>query len=144
MDSQASELTLGLLPEPRTRWEKFVFSYGVQSLVMTFFVVAAIVYPEVLVLPVHDYHFISLVNTPPPVPQKPAPVKNFPVPKTAQLVTPRPEALRVPAELTAPKKPAVPDVQAPKVNLAANKPLPLPDTGPVIPKQLVKLSLIHI
>lgn len=141
MDSQVSQLTLGLLPEPRTRWEKFVLSYGVQSVVMAFFVLSALLYPEVLVLPVHDYHFISLVNTPPPVPQKPAPVKNFPVPKMAQLVTPRPEALRVPAELTAQKKPDMPEVQAPKVNLAANKQVILPDSGPVIPKQLVKTNI---
>jgi TonB family protein len=120
---------------------RFVFSYGVQSLVIAFFVLTALLYPEVLVLPVHDYHFISLVNTPPPVPQKPAPVKNFPEPKTVQLVTPRPEALRVPADLTAHKKPDVPEVQAPKVNLAATKQVILPDSGPVIPKQLVKTNV---
>lgn len=141
MDSQASQLTLGLLPERRTPWGKFVLSYGVQSLVIAFFVIAGLLYPEVLEVPVHDYHFISLVNTPPPVPQEPAPVKHFPEPKTAELVTPRPEALRVPADLTAPKKPAVPEVQAPKVNLAANKPMSLPDRGPVIPKQLVKTNV---
>ena len=142
MDSQVSELTLGLLPERRTPWGKFVFSYGVQSLVMAFFVLSALLYPEVLDLPVHDYHFISLVNTPPPVPQKPAPVKNLPEPKTAQVITPpRPEALRVPAELIAPKKPNVPDVQAPQVKVAANKPIALPDSGPVIPKQLVKTNV---
>ena len=140
MDSQASQMTLGLLPERRTPWGKFIFSYGVQSLVMAFFVLTALLYPEVLVLPVHDYHFISLVNTPPPVPQTPAPVKNFPEPKTAQLVTPRPEALRVPADLTAQKKPDVPEVQAPKVNLAATKVI-LPDSGPAIPKQLVKTNV---
>jgi len=141
MDSQDSQLTLGLLPERRTPWEKFVFGYGVQSLVVSFFLLTALLYPEVLVLPVHDYHFISLVNTPPPVPQKPAPVKTFPVPKVAQLVIPRPEALRVPADLTPRKKPDVPDVQAPKVNLAASKQVILPDAGPVIPKQLVKTNV---
>ena len=100
MDSQASQLTLGLLPEPRTRWGRFVLSYGMQSLVMAFFVITAIAYPEVLVLPVHDYHFVSLVSTPPPVPQAPAPVKHFPVPpKITEPVTPRPEAMRVPSEL---------------------------------------------
>src|SRR5271166_4568602 len=99
MDSQDSQLTLGLLPEPGTRWGRFVLSYGMQSLVMTFFVITAIVYPEVLVLPLHDYHFVSLVNTPPPVPQAPAPVKHFrvPIPKIAEPVMPRPEAMRVPA-----------------------------------------------
>jgi len=141
MDSQALQLTLGLLPERRTPWEKFVFSYGVQSLVMAFFVLTALLYPEVMVLPVHDYHFISLVNTPPPVPQTPQPVKHFPTPIIVQLVTPRPKALRVPAELIAPKKPKVPEVQAPKVNLAASKQVILPDSGPVIPKQLVKTNV---
>jgi len=136
-------LTLGLLPERATPWGRFVFSYGVQSLVVLFFVLTALLYPEVLVLPVHDYHFISLVDTPPPVPQKPAPVKNFPTPKIAQVVIPRPEALRVPQELVTPKKPDVPEVQAPKVNLAATK-VVLPDAGPVIPKQLVKTNVFSM
>ncbi|MFY9559661.1 MAG: hypothetical protein WAQ52_05445, partial [Terriglobales bacterium] len=140
MDSQASQLTLGLLPEPRARWEKFVFSYGVQSLLLTFVVVAAVAHPEILEMPVHDYHFISLVNTPPPVPQKPAPVRTFPTPKIAEVVTPRPEALRVPKELVAPKKVETPEVQAPKVALAA-KLDPIPDSKPAIPKQLVRTNI---
>jgi len=143
MNSQASqELTLGLLPETRTRWGRFVFSYGIQSLVLAVFVITAIAYPQVLVLPVHDYHFIGLVNTPPPVPQKPAPLRNFPtpMPKVAELVTPRPQALRVPAELTQPKKPVTPEVEAPKVTLAATKEM-LPDVKPVIPRQLVKTNV---
>ncbi len=140
MDSQASQLTLGLLPEPRARWEKFVFSFGVQSLVLTFVVVATLVHPEVLEIPLRDYHFISLVNTPPPVPQKPAPVRNFPTPKVAEVVTPRPEALRVPKELIAPKKAEVPEVQAPKVELAAKLDR-LPDSKPAMPKQLVRTNV---
>lgn len=141
MDSQASQLTLGLLPEPRTRWGRFVFSYGVQSLVMAFFVIIAIAYPDVLVLPVHDYHFVSLVSTPPPVPQAPAPVKNFPVPvpKITEPVTPRPEAMRVPSELVQKKLP-VPEEQAPKVTLAAKKE-PLPDMKPLIPRPPVKTNV---
>ncbi len=141
MNSQALPLTLGLLPEPRTRWGRFVLSYGVQSLVMTFFVLTAVLYPEVLVLPVHDYHFVSLVSTPPPVPQAPAPVRNFPVPppKIAEPVTPRPEAMRVPAELVQKKAP-VPEEQAPKVTLAANKEV-LPDVKPTIPRPPVKTNV---
>jgi TonB family protein len=141
MYSRASHLTLGLLPESRAPWGKFVFSYGVQSLVIAFLLSVGLLYPDVLELPMHDYHFISLVNTPPPVPQQPAPVKHFPEPKTAEIVTPRPEALRVPAELMAPKKRDAPDVQAPKVNLAANKQIALPDARPVIPKQAVKMNV---
>lgn len=142
MDSQESQLTLGLLPEARTRWGRFVFSYGMQSLVLTFFLIAALIHPEILVLPVHDYHFIGLVNTPPPVPQKPAPLRSFhvPQPKVAEPVTPRPEALRVPAELVPPKKAPVPDVEAPKITLAASKEM-LPDVKAVMPRQLVRTNV---
>ena len=142
MYSQVSELTLGLLPEPSTRWGRFILSYGMQSAVLTVFVVAAIAHPEVLVLPVHDYHFVRLVDTPPPIPQKPAPVRDFPTPapKIAQVVTPRPQAMRVPPELVAHKTPLVADVQPPKIALT-HTPEVLPDVKPVIPKQLVKTNV---
>src|SRR6202051_1783170 len=139
MDSQASQLTLGLLPEPSTRWGRFVLSYGVQSLVVTFIVIAAIANPDVLDVPIHDYHFVTLVTPPPPVPQAPAPVKHFPAPKIVEPVTPRPEAMRVPTELVRPKK-VVPDEQAPKVTLAAKKEL-LPDLKPLIPRPPVKTNV---
>ena len=142
MDSQASQqLTLGLLPEPRTRWGRFVLSFGMQSLVMALFVIMAVAYPEVLVMPLHDYHFVSLVSTPPPVPQAPAPVKNFPAPapKIVEPVTPRPEALRVPLDVPR-KKPPVPEDQAPKVTLSATKE-PLPDMKAQIPRAPVKTNV---
>src|SRR5208337_163268 len=141
MDSQASQLTLGLLPEPRTRWGRFVLSYGMQSVVLAFFVIVGILHPDILEPREHDYHFVSLVSTPPPVPQAPAPVKHFPapVPKITEPVTPRPEAMRVPAELVRPKKP-VPEDQAPKVTLAASKEL-LPEVKPAIPRQPVKTNV---
>lgn len=141
MDSQAQKLTLGLLPEPNTRWERFVFSYGVQSLVVAVFVITAIAHPEVLVLPVHDYHFVSLVNTPPPIPQAPAPVKHFPLPppKFTEPVIPRPEAMRVPHELVQ-KKPVVHEEKAPEVTLAAKKEV-LPDVTPMIPRPPVKTNV---
>jgi TonB family protein len=140
MDAPSSQLTLGLLPEPRARWQKFVFSYGVQSLVLTFVLVSAVMHPEMLEIPLRDYHFVNLVNNPPPVPQKPAPVRNFPPPKVAEVVPPRPEALRVPKELTPPKKVQVPEVQPPKVELAAKLDR-IPDSKPVMPKQLVRTNV---
>lgn len=138
----ASSLTLGLLPEPRTRWGRFVLGYGMQSAVMTLFVVAAIAQPAILVLPVHDYHFIGLVSVPAPVPQTPAPIKNFAAPKVTEKiepVTPRPQALRVPAELVVPKK-EMPDIQPPKVAMAPVKQA-LPEIKTVIPRQLVKTNV---
>ena len=139
MDSQASQLTLGLLPEPSTRWGRFVLSYGVQSLVVAFVVIVAIANPDVLDVPIHDYHFVTLVSTPPPVPKTPAPVKHFPVPKIAEPVTPRPEAMRVPSEVVRKKPPVIED-QAPKVTLAAKKEL-LPDAKPLIPRPPVKTNV---
>jgi TonB family protein len=141
MDSQVSHLTLGLLPEPRTHWERFALSYGVQALLVAFFVILAVLNPDALDLPIHDYHFISLVSTPPPVPQTPAPVKHFPVPdpKITEPVTPRPDAMRVPQELVQKKLP-VPEEQAPKVSLAASKEV-LPDVKPTIPRPPVKTNV---
>ena len=69
MQSQAPLLTLGLLPDSRTPWEKFVVGYGVQSVVLAFFVTAALLHPEVLIMPVRDYHFVHLVETPAPIPR---------------------------------------------------------------------------
>ena len=135
-------LTLGLLPEARTRWGRFVVSYGVQSLVVVAFVILAIVQPAILVLPVHDYHFIGLVSTPVPVPDKPAPIKNLSLPRLAEKpvdVTPRPQALRVPAEVVV-RKVEVAEVQPPKIAMTA-PPQSLPDVKPVVPRQLVKTNV---
>jgi TonB family protein len=141
MNFQASAMTLGLLPEPGTRLGRFVVGYGMQTLVLAFFVVTAVLHPEVLVPPDHDYHFISLVSTPPPVPQTPAPVKHFqePKPALAEPVTPRPEAMRVPSEVIRKKTP-LPEEQAPKVALDAKKEI-LPDVRATIPRPPVKTNV---
>jgi TonB family protein len=142
VNSQVSPLTLGILPEPRARWQKFLFSYSVQAAILTVCLVSALLHPEILEIPDRDYHFVNLVNNPTPAPVKPAPVRSFPTPapKVAEVITPRPEALRVPKELQIPKKQPVADVQAPKVELAA-KLEPIPDTKPAIPKQLVRTNI---
>ena len=142
----ASPLSLGLLPEPRTRWGRFVLGYGMQSIVIAVFVIAAIAQPAILVLPVHDYHIIGLVSVPVPVPQAPAPIRNLAAPKPIEKiaakiepVTPRPQALRVPAEFVVPKK-EIADVQPPKVAMAPAKES-LPEVKTVIPRQLVKTNV---
>lgn len=143
MNSQASPLTLGLLPQSRIRWGRFVFSYGVQSVLSALFIITAIMHPDVLEPRQRDYHFVSLVSTPPPVPQAPAPVKHFPVavpiPKITEPVAVRPEAIRVPTELVRKKQP-VPEEQAPTVTLAASKEL-LPDVKVHIPRAPVNTNV---
>ena len=46
MNPQISAMTLGVLPEPATRWDRFFVGYGMQTLVMAFFVITAIMHPE--------------------------------------------------------------------------------------------------
>jgi TonB family protein len=139
MNSQASQMTLGLLPERRTPWETFVLGYGAQSLVLAFFVLAAVVYPDVLESPVHDYSVISLMATPTPPAEPPAPVQHLRVPKTVEMPTPRPEALRVPAEVVRVKK-SLPDEPAPKITMAATK-VALPDVKPMMARMPVKTNV---
>jgi TonB family protein len=139
MDSQASQMTLGLLPERRNPWKTFVLGYGMQFLVLAYLVLAAIVYPDIIESPVHDYSVISLVATPPQIAKTPAPVKHFPVPRTAEPVTPRPEALRVPSEVVRLKK-SVPDEIAPNITVAASKVL-LPAMKAAVPRLPVKTNV---
>jgi len=87
--------------------------------------------------PVHDYHFVRLVETPPPEIHEPAPAVS-PPPVVAHIETPPAEVLRVPAPEVKPKTPSEEALVAPQVEIAASKPVPLPPAAPVIPKQLVK------
>jgi TonB family protein len=132
-----------LLPEKRPPWKEFVFSMGTQGLTLVALVWVGVLFPQVIDLPNHDYHFIALVSTPPPVNHTPAPVRVFkstPPPQVAA-VEPPPEALRVPEEIRH-AKPQPEDLPAaPKVSLAATKPVALPPAKVVIPRQLVKTDV---
>ena len=126
-----------LLPERRPPWKEFVVTMGVQSLALFAFIWLGVLNLSVLPAPVHDYHFIRLVETPPPVNLEPAPVRVIPAPREARLETPPAEILRVPPPEARPKPPEEAPV-APKIEIAATKPVALPPTVPVIPRELVK------
>jgi hypothetical protein len=105
-------------------------------------VVIAILYPEVLVLPVHDYHFVSLVSTRRRFRRlrRRSNIFQFPFPRLQnEPVTPRPEAMRVPAELVQ-KKTARSRGAGAQVTLAAKKEI-LPDVKPEIPRPPVKTNV---
>lgn len=128
-----------LLPSQRPPWKEFVLTMGLQGLGLFILVWAAVLNLAVLEPPVHDYHFIQLVETPPPVNHEPAPVKEIPPPRVvAHVETPPAEVLRVPAPEVQPKTPPEEAPVAPKVEIAASKPVSLPPAAPVIPRQLVK------
>jgi TonB family protein len=109
---------------------------GGQSAAVFVLTWVGVIRPAVMSMPEHDYHFVQLVNTPPPVNHQPAPLKVF---KTRELVEPRPDALRLPSEVRRPTEPDVPT--APKVNVAADKPMDIAPGTPVIPRQLVKTNV---
>ena len=132
-----------LLPEKRPPWKEFVFSMGTQGAALLAVVWVGVLFPQVIDLPNHDYHFIALVSTPPPVNHQPAPVRVFktPPPPEVAKVEPNPDALRVPEEIRHPKPQPEDLPTAPKVSLAATKPVALSPTKAVIPRQLVKTDV---
>jgi TonB family protein len=130
-----------LLPYRPPPWKNFGLVMGLQGIGLFLLAWAGVLNLGVLDPPVHDYHFIRLVETPPPVNLEPAPVREIPAPQVARVETPAPEVLRVPPPEERPK-PRPEDVPAaPKVEIAASKPVPLPPRAPVIPRQLVKTNI---
>lgn len=133
--------TFGLLPETRPPWKEFLFSMGTQSIALSLLLIMGLLHPQVLLPEPRDYHFVQLVNTPPPVKHEPAPMRVLAKPEVAVLPTPSPDALRLPPPLPKPKKLDEPVAVAPKVEIAAKLPDLPPATKPVIPRQLVKTDV---
>ena len=127
-----------LLPEPKSRWREFAFSYGIEVVAVSFVLTLSILRPQLITESARNYRIISLVPTPPPVNHQPAPVRIIEQPHVvAQLKTPIPDNLR----LVAPKpKPQPREEVAPKIELAAGK-APVLSDKPVIPRQLVRTNV---
>ncbi len=118
-----------LLPDRRPPWKQFMLTMGVQGIALFVLAWAAVLNLAVLDQPVRDYHFVRLVETPPPEIHEPAPVREIPPPRVlAHIETPA-EVLRVPAPEVKPKTPPEEALVAPQVAIAASKPVPLPPTG---------------
>jgi TonB family protein len=129
-----------MLPYRRPPWKEFVLTMGLQSLALFLLIWLGVMNLAVLDPPAHDYHFIRLVETPPPEPVEPAPTREIPVEQVARIETPSPEVLRLPPPEAKPKKPEDVPV-APKIEIAASKPVPLPPTTAVIPRQAVRTNV---
>jgi len=125
-----------MLPRRRPPYGKFVFCLAAESVALVAFAWIGVLHPEFLAPPVHDYHFVHLVETPVPVDQTPAPARYIPAFQAAESPAP---VLHVPAA----EKPKIvqPSVPTPKVEVATNRPLDLPPTVPAIPRQLVKTNV---
>ena len=126
------------LPERRPPWIEFVGSMGAQGLLLLLFAWVGVIHPYVLTPPVHDYHFVRLVDTPPPVNHQPQPVRLFKPPAVVQI--PSQAVLRLPPEIRAKVQPDDPPAP-PKIEVAANKPVALQPAAPVIPRESVKTNV---
>ena len=70
---------------------------GVQGIAILVFAWVGVVHPDVLTQPVHDYHFVRLVDTPPPMNHQPAPARVLKPPVVEQASSP--DVLRLPPEI---------------------------------------------
>jgi TonB family protein len=140
MSSYPLHTPFSLLPYRRPPWNEFVFSSVTQAIVIALLLWANTLRPQRLTTPVHDYRDMALVTTPPPVNHEPAPIREFKVPEpVAQLDTPIPDNLRLPAPKPKPRV-DVDEAPAPKVEMAESKPN-LPASTPAIPRRLVQTNV---
>src|ERR1700716_3809632 len=137
--SARSQSLFSLLPESKTPWTEFVFSFGTQSLAIALLLGVRFLQPVILETHENNYRAIQLVPTPPQVNHQPQPVRLVQEPVITARVDPAPEALRVPA---AQPKPKAEDAPAPELRIATKKLEPLPlNLTPVITKQLVRTNV---
>jgi len=129
-----------LLPDKRPPWREFLFSMTTEGLALVLLAWVGVVHPEVLIPPTHDYHFVSLVNTPPPVNHQPAPVRVLKPIDPPPAVIVENNALRLPPEVRKPVQHEETPV-APKINLAAEKIPAVQAPAPRIPRDLVKTNV---
>lgn len=127
------------LPKWKAPWSDFLFSYGIQAVIIAILVWIPVLHPEILEEPKKDYHAIELVPT--PVPLNHEPQHQLPRPIVAKL-DPPPAAMRLPAPqpLPLPKK-VVEEAPVPEIKVATKKLDPLPTTAPIMPKQAVRTNV---
>jgi len=126
-----------LLPERRPPWKEFFFSFSFQGLTVVLALWLAIVWPQRL-QPNREYHFVKLVDTPPPISHEPQP-RRIVKPQVAVVETPVEPALSLPPEVR-PKMERDDAPQAPKIEMASNK-LQLPPATPVIPHPPIRTNV---
>src|SRR5581483_10280664 len=134
MSQNSANGLFSLLPERRPPWKQFALSLAVESIALFLLGWIAVLHPNILRAPVHDYHFVRLVPTPMTVNHAPQPVRILRAPVIAHVVPPSLQALHLPPE-------SRPEPPAPKVEVAENNPAPVETPQPVIPRQMVKTDV---
>ncbi len=135
MASTQSEPSFGLLPDHRPPWWKMLFSMGVEVGALVLILVLVIINPvanpdtKKVIMP------ITLVDTPAPVNHAPQPIRKLTPPPVEQLTA----AIKLPTPVL-PKPKLEEDVTAPKIQVAAVKPV-IDIPAPKMPKELVKTNV---
>jgi TonB family protein len=124
-------LTFATLESGRPPVKEFILTMAVQTLGLFLLTYVGLLSTGVLPVPSRAYRYIPLIATPTPVTVEPAPLKVFRAPQIARVI-PAPEVRQTPRIETAPI--------APRIEVATTKPVPLPPTVAVIPRELVKTN----
>jgi TonB family protein len=136
------ENLFSLLPAKRPPWTQFAFGTALQVLVVALVVWGRVLHPEFLASTEHSYRSVQLVPAPVPVNHQPQPVPEFLKTAVVAPVDPPADALRLPAPQPKPKV-KMEDEPAPAVTMAARLD-PIPDTKPLIPKQIVRTNVFSV
>jgi TonB family protein len=131
------QLLFSPLPQARTPWAEFVFSYATQTALIALVLALRLLTPQMLRPAEQSYRAIQLVPTPAPVSHEPQPVRHFQPPVEIAKLDPPPAALRLPAAVP---KPKLEDAPAPQVKVA-QKLAPIPTVRPVIPRAPVQTNV---
>ena len=135
MSPVREEPLFSMLPSPSPPWWKMVLGMGAEAAVIITITWLLIIRPIVYEAPKKESLAITLVDTPVPVNHAPQPVRKLPPPPVEEIR----QALKLPAPVIA--KPKVEEeIQAPKVQVAANKPV-IDIPAPKIPRELVKTNV---
>ena len=124
-------LTFATLENSRPPVKEFMVTMAVQGLGLFLLTYVGLLSTGTLPVPSRAYRYIPLVSTPAPLNVEPAPLNVVRAPRIARMI-PAPEVRQTPRIEIAPV--------APRIEVATTKPVQLPPTVAVIPRQLVKTN----
>lgn len=138
VSGDTAHLLFSPLPQLKTPWAEFIFSYATQAALIAFVLALRLLTPEILRPPEQSYRAIRLVPTPAPVNHESQPIRHFQPPVEVAKLDPPPAALRLPAPVP---KPKMADAPAPQLSVAPKKMDPISTARPVIPRPPVQTNV---
>ena len=135
MSPVREEPLFSMLPSASPPWWKMVLGMGAEAAVVIAITWLLIIKPIVYEAPKKEPLTITLVDTPVPVNHASQPIRKLTPPPVEEIK----QALKLPAPVI-PKPKVEEEVQAPKVQVAANKPV-IDIPAPKIPRELVKTNV---